>query len=248
MTEAEKGVILREIRPQWKTRRRMSARRLSDPFPDVGVDSAGQRRRIDVDQILGGQSLDDSLEGRAVLVGERAALDVERQDPVAFAEGVSPVIRKNSVRDGLVFLRRRLQTVVGSELRKLGHYLKREADAVEGEQAFGIRSLHQRELGAVLGHGLRFDVRPVSDEQLLRDRASLLGPGPRSSKQRQADESRYHLANRPFHGTPLSRPHSIPTTSSPARTPSFPASCARGCRLSSSSSFSAFARTGSTGD
>jgi hypothetical protein len=28
MTEAEKGVILREIRPQWKTRRRMSARRL----------------------------------------------------------------------------------------------------------------------------------------------------------------------------------------------------------------------------
>src|SRR5256885_11170828 len=48
MTEAEKGVILREIRPQWKTRRRMSARRLPDPFPDVGVDSAGQRRRIDV--------------------------------------------------------------------------------------------------------------------------------------------------------------------------------------------------------
>src|ERR1700716_4218945 len=135
--------------PSVEDGRRMSVRRLSDPFPDVGVDSAGQRRRIDVDQIFGGQSLDDPLEGRAVLVGERAALDVERQDPVAFAEGVSPVIRKNSVRDGLVFLWRRLQTVVGGELRKLGHYLKREADAVEGEQAFGIRSLHQRELGAI---------------------------------------------------------------------------------------------------
>src|SRR5713101_6792098 len=151
MTEAEKGVILREIRPEWKPRRRLSARRLPDPSPHVGVDPSGQSRWIDVDQILGGQSLDDSLEGRAVLVGERAALDVESQGPVGFAEGVSPVIRKHSARDGLVLLRRGLQAVVGSELRKLRHDLKREADAVKDEQALGIRALHQRKLSTVLG-------------------------------------------------------------------------------------------------
>src|ERR1041384_3389637 len=168
-----------------------------------------ERRRIDVDEILGRQSPDDSLERRAVLVGERAALDVERQDPVAFTERVSPVIREHSVRDGLVFLRRRLQTVAGSELGKLGHYLEREADAVEDEQALGIRSLHQGKPGAVLGHGLRPDVRPVSDEEFLRDRASLLGPGFRSSKQHQDGES---SSDRSAHGI-LLRQQSTPTAS-----------------------------------
>src|SRR6266513_700327 len=137
MTEAEKGVILREIRAQWKTKCLSSARCLPDPLPHVGVDSSGQRRRIDVDQILGGQGLDDSLEGQAVLVGEGAALDVERQDPVGLAERVSSVIRKHPVRDGLVFLSRRLQSVLGREFRKIGYDLLRKANAVEAEQALG---------------------------------------------------------------------------------------------------------------
>src|SRR5439155_9367601 len=221
LTEAEKGVILRELRGGWQGKTGCWRQGLSfslvvcsllpDPSPHVGVDSARQRRRIDVDQILGGQSLDESLEVRAVLVGERAALDVERQDPVAFAERVGPVVREHAVRDGLVFLRRRLQTVVGSELGKLGHNLKREADAVEDEQALGICSLHQRKPGAVLGDGLRPDVRSVSDEQLLRDRAPLLGPGLRSSNQDQDGES---SGDRSVHG--ISSP---PTVYTPYRIP-----------------------------